>query len=186
MWPPPSVDPRSIQPWLRLKKKNSKRPNFRHLIVLFRLSSAFQAPDKPQNMGIFAWNGTYVPKEAATPRSGAKQSHKNGKKTTKLFHANTHDRTLVGGCNYTMDAMVTLVAMAKNSQEARMMLGPSRSSPRAFVHSYLDKLVSKIKVLRAKNPVRLIFVFDGDRCVHFAHSTCVGLFRPPPNTHILA
>lgn len=120
-------------------------------------------------MGILAWGGSCASKTAATPRSGAKQSRKRGEKNTKLFHADPPDRILVGGRIYAMDAMVTLVAIAKNSQVARMMLGPSRSSPKHFVAMYLNKLVAKIKVIRRGEPVRLVFVFDGDRCVQFVH-----------------
>ena len=158
------------------KKKKSKKSKSRHFIALFRLSSAFKAAKSLEIMGIIKWNGTRSRKSKETASDGSKKSNKRVITQTKLFHAEVSDRALVGGRIYAVDAMVTLVAISKNAQVARMMLGPSRSSPKDFVSSYMNKLVSKIKVLRKPHPVRLVFVFDGDRCVHFVHFAGMWLF----------
>ena len=45
MWPPPSVDPRSIQPWLRLKKKKiQKGQTFVILLYFFASPVPFKPP----------------------------------------------------------------------------------------------------------------------------------------------
>jgi len=91
------------------------------------------------------------------------QQSKGTGKGHQIFADEAWDSRLQKDGTYAVDVMITLTAIAKQSNVAWNMLGPIRASPLVTVCSYMDSIVEQCGVLDGETCTRLVLVFDGKR-----------------------